>query len=100
MVKEFQKEITEHHLDSIHYGSLIDSGHLKKEMVIINIISRYKEFFDQYTKKSRIKKFNDIVRGYDHRLSSDSLINISEIKEKTEKKFSKMIKSLTLLKNF
>lgn len=94
IVRDFIKEITECHLDTIRYGSTLRHGMVKRDFIMFNLIAKYKEFFDQYAPNGRMKKFYDFIRGQDHRLSSDLLIEILERKEKNTKKSKYQLKLL------
>ena len=80
MVKIYQEEFEKRALYNIDSGDWVKRDFLKYEIAL-----KYKEFFDQYTKTGRRKKLDDIVDGKDFRLSTDSVIQITDWKEQVTK---------------
>jgi len=80
MVKLYQEEFEKRGLYNIDNGDWVKRDFLKYEIAL-----KYKEFFDQYTVSGRRRKLDDIVDGKDFRLSTDTVIQIADWKEKVTK---------------
>lgn len=80
MVKIYQTEFEKRGLYGLDLSDWVKRDYLKYEIVL-----KYKDFFNQYSTSGRRKKIDDIVDGKDFRLSTDTVIQIAEWKEKIKK---------------
>lgn len=94
MVKLYQTEFDKRGLYNIDNGDWVKRDFLKYEIALKN-----KEFFDQYSVTGRRKKLDDIVEGKDFRLSSDTVIQISNWKDRvTQVAYNRRKEMLKLVK--
>jgi hypothetical protein len=80
MVKLYQTEFEKRGLYNIDNGDWVKRDFLKYEICL-----KYKEFFNQYAVAGRRKKIEDIVEGKDFRLSTDTIIQVVDWKDKVIK---------------
>jgi hypothetical protein len=80
MVKLYQTEFEKRSLYNIDNGDWVKRDFLKYEICL-----KYKEFFNQYSVRGRRNKIDEIVEGKDFRLSTDTIIQVADWKEKVTK---------------
>jgi hypothetical protein len=80
MVKLYQTEFEKRGLYNIDNGDWVKRDFLKYEICL-----KYKEFFNQYSVRGRRNKIDEIVEGKDFRLSTDTIIQVVDWKEKVTK---------------
>jgi hypothetical protein len=80
MVKMYQEEFEKRGLYNIDNGDWMKRDFLKYEICL-----KYKEFFNQYSFRGRRNKIDEIVEGKDFRLSTDTIIQVADWREKVTK---------------
>jgi hypothetical protein len=66
----------------------------RDQYLMFELMLKYKEFFDQYAKGGRQKKFEDIVQGRDFRISDNTLIQIVKWNDRMTALKNKRVKEL------
>jgi len=82
MIDDYQKEFEKRHLENTGFGGV--PAYQRRHYLMYEIMIKNKEFFDQYAKGGRVKKMEDFIKGKDSRVSADTVVEISEWKDKVE----------------
>ncbi len=90
MVEDYQKEYEARQLFWLYTGN----DYVRKQYLMFELMLKYKEFFDQYAKGGRQKKFEDIIQGRDFRISDNTLIKITEWEDRMMTLKNKRVKEL------
>lgn len=90
IVEDYQKEYEARQL----FWKYSVNDFARDQYLMFELMLKYKEFFDQYAKNGRQKKFEDIVQGRDFRISDNTLVKISEWNDRMTLMKNKRVKEL------